>query len=296
MSKERVNQLTAADDYDVSRMVFSDPQVGSVPNTPIVYKRINISTLNKDGTVGDLIIPTEQVFSFGVSENVNPETKKVNGHVLPLCLYNRSGPTPAEKAWVDTVDRIVEHCKKHLVENREEIEQYDLSMNDLKKFNPLYWKREKGKIVEGTGPTLYAKLIASKKHNKIMSMFYDDNEETVDPLALLGKYCYVNGAIKIESIFLGNKISFQVKLYEAKVRLMDGGMKPLMARPKNAGRMLTSDSVPVQKAVAEVKADDSDVGDDDGGGSLHNSDTEEAAKPAAKAVVRKVVRRVPAKK
>lgn len=294
MSKERVNQLTSANGYDVSRMVFSDPQVGSVPNTPIVYKRINISTLNKDGTVGDLIIPTEQVFSFGVSENVNPETKKVNGHVLPLCLYNRSGPTATEKAWVDTFDSIVEHCKKHLVENREEIEQYDLSMNDLKKFNPLYWKREKGKIVEGTGPTLYAKLIASKKHNKIMSMFYTENEETIDPLSLLGKYCYVNAAIKIESIFLGNKISFQVKLYEAKVRLMDGGMKPLMARPKNSGRMLTSDSVPHASAT-EVKADDSDVGDDDGGGSLHNSDTEEP-KAVVKAVARKVIRRVPAKK
>lgn len=294
MSKERVNQLTSANGYDVSRMVFSDPQVGSVPNTPIVYKRINISTLNKDGTVGDLIIPTEQVFSFGVSENVNPETKKVNGHVLPLCLYNRSGPTATEKAWVDTFDSIVEHCKKHLVENREEIEQYDLSMNDLKKFNPLYWKREKGKIVEGTGPTLYAKLIASKKHNKIMSMFYTENEETIDPLSLLGKYCYVNAAIKIESIFLGNKISFQVKLYEAKVRLMDGGMKPLMARPKNSGRMLTSDSVP-QASATEVKADDSDVGDDDGGGSLHNSDTEEP-KAVVKAVARKVIRRVPAKK
>lgn len=294
MSKERVNQLTSANGYDVSRMVFSDPQVGSVPNTPIVYKRINISTLNKDGTVGDLIIPTEQVFSFGVSENVNPETKKVNGHVLPLCLYNRSGPTATEKAWVDTFDSIVEHCKKHLVENREEIEQYDLSMNDLKKFNPLYWKREKGKIVEGTGPTLYTKLIASKKHNKIMSMFYTENEETIDPLSLLGKYCYVNAAIKIESIFLGNKISFQVKLYEAKVRLMDGGMKPLMARPKNSGRMLTSDSVP-QASATEVKADDSDVGDDDGGGSLHNSDTEEP-KAVVKAVARKVIRRVPAKK
>lgn len=288
MSKQRINQLTAADNYDVSRMVFSEPQVGSVPNTPIVYKRINISTLNKDGTVGDLIISTEQVFSFGVSENVNPETKKVNGHVLPLCLYNRNGPTTAEKAWVDTFDSIVEHCKNHLVENREEIEQYDLSMNDLKKFNPLYWKREKGKIVDGTGPTLYAKLIASKKNNKIMSMFYNENEETIDPLALLGKYCYVNAAIKIESIFLGNKISFQVKLYEANVRLMDGGMKPLMMRPKNVGLMLTSESVP-QKALDDVKADDSDDA-----GSLHNSDTEEVK--SVKAVVRKVVRKVPVKK
>ena len=299
---ERLNQLTSADGYDVNRMVFSEPQINSVPNTPIVYKRIAISTLNSDGTIGDLIIPTEQVFSFGVSENVNPETKKVNGHVLPLCLYNRDGATHAEKTWVDTFDRIVEHCKKHLVDNREEIEQYDLTMNDLKKLNPMYWKREKGKIVEGTGPTLYAKLIASKKHNKIMSMFFEANSDNeIDPLTLLGKYCYTKAAIKIESIFLGNKISLQVKLYEATIRLMDGGMKPLLTRPKNTGRMLTAP--PTQGASAvEVKADDSDV--DDGGGSLHNSDAEDDAKPVARAPaatatvapVKKVVKKVVPKK
>ena len=34
------------------------------------------------------------------------------------------------------------------------IEKYDLEKADLKKLNPLYWKREQGKIVEGRGPTL----------------------------------------------------------------------------------------------------------------------------------------------
>jgi hypothetical protein len=298
---ERSNQLTSAADYDVKRMVFSDPQQGSVPNTPIVYKRIAISTLNKDGTTGDLILPTEQLFSFGVSENINPETKKVNGHVLPLCLWNRESPSAAEKAWTDTFDRIVENCKKHLIDNRDEIEQYDLSMNDLKKFNPLYWKREKGKIVEGTGPTLYAKLIASKKHNKILSMFFNTDGESIDPLTLLGKYCYAKAAVKIESIFLGNKISLQVKLYETEVRLMDGGMKPLMSRPKNSGRMLTSGSGSANAGspATESKADNSDVEDADApekdGGSLHGSDAEEDEKPATKAAakpVRKVVKKV----
>jgi hypothetical protein len=298
---ERSNQLTPATDYDVKRMVFSDPQAGSVPNTPIVYKRIPISTLNKDGTTGDLILPTEDLFSFGVSENINPETKKVNGHVLPLCLWNKNAPTAAEKAWTDTFDHIVEHCKKHLIDNRDEIEQYDLSMNDLKKFNPLYWKREKGKIVEGTGPTLYAKLISSKKHNKILSMFFNPEGESIDPLALLGKYCYAKAAIKIESIFIGNKISLQVKLYEVEVRLMDGGMKPLMSRPKNSGRMLTGapsggDSRPSEskKNTSQDEENDDDDGAEKGGGSLHGSDGEEddkPAKPAAKPV-RKVIKKV----
>jgi hypothetical protein len=64
---ERSNQLSSASEYDVKRMVFSDPIKGSIPNTTISYKRINISTLNKDGSIGDLILPTERLFSFGVS-------------------------------------------------------------------------------------------------------------------------------------------------------------------------------------------------------------------------------------
>lgn len=290
------NQLTTAADYDVKRMIFSDPQQGSVPNTPIVYKRIAISTLYKDGTTGDLILPTEELFSFGVSENVNPETKKVNGHVFPLCLWNREGATEAEKAWTDTFERIVEHCKNHLINNRDEIEQYDLSGSDLKKFNPLYWKREKGKIVDGTGPTLYTKLIASKKKgDKILSMFFNYDNEPIDPLTLLNKYCYTRAAVKIESIFIGNKICLQIKLYEAVVRVMDGGMKPLMSRPKDAGRMLTSGKSSSSPAAKKADSSDVDEAPEKDGGSLRGSDVEDDEKPVPKPAakpVRKVVKKV----
>ena len=164
-------QLTPATGYDTKKMIFSEPQTGVIPDSKpqISFKRILIQTKNDDGTIGDLIIPTERLFSFGVSENMSQETGVVNGYVMPLCLWNRDDPTTEEKAWTTTFDNIVEHCKKHLVENREEIGQYELEMNDLKKFNPLYWKKDKGQVVEGTGPTLYAKLIVSKKQdNKIV--------------------------------------------------------------------------------------------------------------------------------
>ena len=236
-------QLTLATGYDTDRMIFSEPQFGTIPNSvpQINYKRITIATRNPNGTVGDFILPTSRVFSFGVSENTNPETGKVNGYVMPLCLYNRDGPSQDEKDWVETFNNIVEKCKDHLVENRETIEMYDLEKRDLKKLNPLYYRKEKGKVIPGTGPTLYAKLIVSKKQNKIISMFYDGNGESVDPLALLGKYCYATSAIKIESIFIGNKISLQIKLYECEVKLVETGMRRLM-RPKAQKRVLLAKS------------------------------------------------------
>ena len=301
-SGERNNQLTNAANYDVKRMVFGDPASGTVAGTPIVYRRINISTLNEDGTVGDLILPTGRLFSFGVSENKSQDTGKVNGHVLPLCLWNREGPSSEEKAWTDTFNRIVENCKRHLLDNREEIEQYELSAEDLKKLNPLYWKKEKGKIVEGTGPTLYAKLISSKKHNKILSMFFNTDGDTIDPLSLLGKYCFAKAAVKIESIFIGNKISLQVKLYEVEVELMESGMKPLMSRPKGTTRMLTGGSTNMNEMhTEELEAEE------DGGpapakeGSIHGSEEEtevepkQVKKPPAKPAVRKLLKKVTTK-
>lgn len=288
-------QLTSASGYDTKRMIFSDPQGGTIPDSKpaICYKRITIQTRNPDGTVGDLILPTSQLFSFGVSENTNPETGKVNGYVMPLCLWNRDGPSKEEKEWSTTFDCIIEACKEHLIAHREEIEQYDLAMSDLKKFNPLYWKREKGQIVEGTGPTLYAKLIVSKKQDKVVTMFYDYNGDPLDPKsALLGKYCYAKAAVKIESIFIGNKISMQVKLYECECKLMDTGMKRLMKRPEGQKRVLTSTtSRPLDDGGDGGDGGDADEkvpSDDDA--SVKDSDDESPAppKPAPKKTVRRV--------
>ena len=46
------------------------------------------------------------------------------------------------------------------------------------------------------------------------------NYEEIDPLSILGKHCYTEAAIKIESIFIGQSISLQVKLYEAHIDLI----------------------------------------------------------------------------
>ena len=284
-------QLTTASGYDTKNMIFSDAQSGTIPNSvpQINYKRISIQTRNPDGTTGDLILPTSRLFSFGVGENTNPETRKVNGYVMPLCLWNRDGASKEEKEWSGTFENIVETCKDHLVANREEIDMYELEKRDLKKFNPLYWKREKGKIVEGSGPTLYAKLISSKKQNKIITMYYNNDGEEVDPLSLLGKYCYAKGAVKIESIFIGNKISLQVKLYECEVRIMDTGMKRMMKkRPEGQKRVLVaSTSKPLEEKEVESDSD----------ASVKDSDSESevgAPTPPPKKVkrrVKKVVRK-----
>ena len=148
-------QLTTAAGYDTSNMNFSKPEKGTIPGSGLTYMRVRIGTNYSDGTSGDLIISTNggELYSYGTQENKSPEGK-VNGHVLPLCMWDRDGPSKAQKATTDSIDAIVEKCKNWLLNNKDKIEKYDLEKADLKKLNPLYWKREKGKIVEGRGPTL----------------------------------------------------------------------------------------------------------------------------------------------
>jgi hypothetical protein len=296
-------QLTLASGYNVNKMVFGKPQNGSVPNTPIQYKRINIGTKNPDGTTGELILETERCFSFGVSENINPETQKVNGYVLPLCLWSKDAPTDPEREWVDTFDAIVEKCKDHLLTIKDDIEKYNLKRDLLENLNPLYWKKVKGKIVDGQGPTLYAKLIQSKKLEKILSHFEDDNGNVIDPLNLIGKYCYVKAAVKIESIFVGKNISLQVKLYEAEVRLIDSGMKRLLKRPVSQQVVTVSSSnIPMldkddyDGEEDEVKSSKREDEDDEGsikGSDVEDLEDEEKPKKVVKKVVKKVIKKIP---
>lgn len=264
-------QLTDMSNYDINRMIFSPAQKNTIPNSVLTYQRINISTKNEDGTIGDLILKTPVLFSFGVQESKSMETKETNGYVMPLCLWDRNNPSAEEKAWTDMFDQICNHCKEYLVSNRNEIGKWDLEMNDLKKFNPLHWKRDKstGKIEAGTGPTLYAKLISSRRDgmDKILSVFYDaDTCEEINPLDILNKYCHVIAAVKIESIFVGTRLSIQIKLWEVEVRLHGSGKKRLL-QPKIENIINQKYIVKEESPKRELNTQES--------GSLNPSDNEE---------------------
>jgi len=233
-------QLTSAFGYDVKNIRFRKPVDGSILNDTVKFKRIAIGTRNPDGTLGELIIPTLSVYSFGLSENVNPQTSKTDGYSLSLCLYSKDNPTDEQKKWVDTFNSIVDHIKQYLLDHKDDIEKYELESADLKKLNPLYYKKDKGKIVDGTGPTLYAKVMQNKKSN-ITTPFCDENGNDIDPMSILGKRCYSTAAIKFEGIFIGARVSLQVKVYEAKIKLIDSAPKRFLQSQASSSQVVYED-------------------------------------------------------
>lgn len=274
------NQLSDFQNFNKEHIVFSKPEIGNIPGQKINFKRVRIAVKNSDGSIGDLIFSTpEKLHSFGLQESRDMATNKLNGYVLPICLWNRNGATENEKKFTEIFNEITEHCKTYLLDHKEDIEKYDLDMSDLKKFNPLYWKMDKGKPVEGRGPMLYLKVLLNKKQNKINTIFVDEEtNREIDPFTILNKPCNITAAIKFESIFIGNKISLQVKLYEVVVKQIDNSIRGLL-RPTATKLKLEieeeeeeiapiekSNDVDIYKNIGEQ--DDEESEDDDSDGSI----------------------------
>ena len=62
-----------------------------------------------------MIIETPLLFSFGVNEKKNQETKKLVGNSIPICLWAKdSEPNPEEKAFFEAINNITIICQQHL--------------------------------------------------------------------------------------------------------------------------------------------------------------------------------------
>ena len=278
-------QLTSAFGFDVKNIRFRKPVDGSILNDTVKFKRIAIGTRNPDGTLGELVVPTLPVYSFGLSENVNPQTSKTDGYSLSLCLYSKDNPTEEQKKWVDTFNSIVDHIKQYLLDHKDDIEKYELEPADLKKLNPLYYKKDKGKIVEGTGPTLYAKVMQNKKNDLITTPFCDENGRDIDPLSILGKRCYATAAIKFEGIFIGARISLQVKVYEAKIKLIDSAPRRFLQSQASSSQVVYDEKSPETQQQSSSSSSStslhSEDNDNDDSGSINGDNSDEDDKPSA---------------
>jgi len=276
-------QITSAIGYDVKNMIFGKPKDGSIPNSTVAFKRIAIGTRNADGSLGELIFPTTRLYSFGLSPNTNMQTGKTDGYTVSLCLHNRDTPSAEEKAFVETFNKTVEHIKEYLLTNRDSFGKYELEAADLKKLNPIYLKKDKGKVVEGASPVLYPKVLQNKKSETITSFFYDEQSRDIDPMTLLNKSCYVTAAVKIESIFIGAKISLQIKLHEAEIKMFDSAPKRLLRKPASSSEVVMGSSASASSSshddADDVNAHNGDEEDEDG--SVKDSDDEEDDKKAS---------------
>ena len=181
-------QLSSYENLTQDNIIFKEAKEFKVKDSKIKYKRIPIEIKYSNGKKGPLVIETPFLFSFGVSEKKNQETKKLVGYSIPVCLWAKdSEPNVKEKAFFELINNLTSLSQQYL-EN-----EYgpDLASSLT---TPLYHKQEeymdkKGKkktrIDPSSAPVFYAKLIYSEKSKKILSLLKGKGGKDLNPLNIL---------------------------------------------------------------------------------------------------------------
>ena len=215
-------QLSSYENLSQDNIIFKEAKEFKVKDSKIKYKRIPIEIKYSNGKKGPLVIETPFLFSFGVSEKKNQETKKLVGYSIPVCLWAKdSEPNNKEKAFLEIINKVTTLSQQYL----EKEYGPDLASSLT---TPLYYKQEeyidkKGKkkvrIDPSSAPVFYAKLIYSEKSKKILSLFKGKGGKDLNPFKYINQYCNVKLALIIEGIFISKTVtSLQIKVHECYVK------------------------------------------------------------------------------
>lgn len=218
-------------------------------------KRIDISYENKNGSVGSLVLPTPPgLYSLGVLPSKLYGTENVTGYNMPIFIYSQIGgvtrPTPKQKLFVDVVNKISKKCNDYLIENNKIVGKSKSDIEKIVSLDPFWWKKNEHLEKDyDHGPTLYGKLVISKKRSKdseekkdvtdgsnmtILTKFTntETRKEIENPLTI-GR-CHVTAGICIESLFIGAKITLQLKIREANVKPLQSNFEKLLPETEDA--------------------------------------------------------------
>jgi hypothetical protein len=257
-------QLSSVSNFDVDKIIFSDAKETAIPGS----YRITIGTQYPTGPTGPLVFSTDLVYSFGIQENVSlDKPARTTGYSIPLCLWNQDGPTEHQKNFIATLEKVSDHIKRHMLkpEVKKSVKKYDLVESDLRRFSPLWYKKEDGEVVQGRGPMLYPKLMCNKNLD-IYTVIADTKGNDIEPSTLIGQKCSVRACIKIESVFIGSKISLQVKVLELEVQQQGNQRQRLICQMPTETVVIESTDVlnPLQDALVASDEESDESEDDDG--------------------------------
>ena len=239
-------QLTKYEDITKENIIFNKTKEYKVKDSNIKYKRIKIEVNYPDGKRGPLVVVTPLLFSFGVSENKDQKTGKLNGYSVPVCLWEKDGvPNQKELSFFEVINSINSLCQNHLeVEYGPDLASHMSS--------PFYFKtitytdkkgREKTKKDDSSAPILYAKLIYSEKTRKILSLFKGKGGRDLNPFKYINQYCNVKLALIIEGIFISKTVtSLQIKVHECYVKQLEPRKSLLTIDEKSSDSDSDSDS------------------------------------------------------
>ena len=175
--------ITDAKNFNVSKMVFLKEKTITLPQHNTSFKRIPIKVM-----LNQKLVPL-----------LKDTTLK-----LPIVLTNKDLTTDGQKTFLETVEKIIQACKQHCLEN---------GIHNVEKIGScLYVKKD----VEDYLPTLYAKILEQ-------TMFYEMKNVTdvkegrteTDPNTLISKKMHVKALLQIDNIYISEEcVSLQIRTRE----------------------------------------------------------------------------------
>jgi len=269
----RFTQLISLDSYDLNTLYFDPPQEMEIQqgNKSIKYYKINVGNKTSAG-VGEFVfnIPF-MCHSFGVEEFQNEQGKTTN-HSVSLSLLDMNAPTDEQLDLVKKFTALIDKVKDHLISVKKDIKKPTLDKNDLKALNPMKQALDEDGNPKGNAWYFSPKLMERKLYNKedpsdiqikIETEFFleDQFDKKGDPVAISPleftgkKHFKFRGAIKIDNIYIGSKISIQCKVYDGVVCHVSNERKRLtkLSPPSSIGvkGTVSSSSVLLQQEGEE---------------------------------------------
>jgi hypothetical protein len=275
-----ITELTDLSSFDPKNLHFDAVEEKELQqgNKTIKYYNINLGAQNKGG-VGELVINIPFfAHSFGVEEFQNEQGKATN-HSVSLSIVDMTAPTEEQTNFVSAFSKMIDRIKDHLISVKKEIKKPTLDRAELKKFNPMYQSLDDDGNPKNSAWYFAPKLLERKIYNKedpsdvqikIETKFYldeqfDEHGEPIEisPLEFLGKKHFkFRGAIKIEKIYIGSKISLQCKIYDGVVKQISSERKRLTVMkpsgPVSEVKTSVSDKKSTSSSAAALLQEDED--------------------------------------
>lgn len=305
--KKKPTELYEFSQYNPDNIVLCDPVNIKVPGVafPIIKIPILCKTAKRkngefvldangyiqveDNTYTKCAFMFPEMFSFGVSENTDPNTNKLNGYQMSLCLYSKEGATEEQLKCHENIKRFLTRAKEFLVKNRSKINKPTYNdVRDFKDIDKVVYQKfdEDGNPLADSIPTIYPKLVYYKeqvdmktgkvKPSNLSTTFYneddvdsDGNAVQVNPLEYLSdtkqkkyKLCNVKPIIDFDSISVAPKPSLKLTVPEAFIKTIQTGQtkllmnKPVQKVSYTSIRPIMSEAAPLNEEPEPEREDD----------------------------------------
>jgi len=273
-------RLIPIEEFDWSRLVYSEPKKSEVPDGSGHYRRVYIQYRYDDETIGPAIVEFSRKYCFGVQpdnmdkdgqvrKNKDGSLKELKGYQMPIVMtsVNKENPKPTEQEQreVDFLDDWKAEVARYCVENKKSLgkatktdPQIEALVSEI-----LYRKKnENGEIMEDVSPKLYAKLIYYPNKKQFGTPLYGPGDKEVNPLTAKNHF-FVYPTLKFDNIFIGGtSISLQPRVYDATIEPTERTPVKRLARPNTmAASEATEETGEGDGENVEVVVGEEDVND-----------------------------------